>query len=156
MPIMPPLPLTDDEVVFLVEMSWNSERPCSRLRSLILLDLNAGALRQDIAEKYDINRGTVANTERAWLERGLLSLYSLHAGGVTPKITEEARAAMAKWAEEEALNASQIRARLLEQFLIVASVNLVAKTLNLMGFVWKRTRCWLKKSGTLPLLNKPA
>lgn len=154
MPQLPPLTLIADELSHLTELAWDGELPCSRLRSLILLDLHAGHLRKDIATKFGVNRGTVANTERAWLERGFLSLYPLHGGGVAPKITQDACAAMAKWAEIEALNSTQIRLRLAEQFSITASANLVARTLGLMGFVWKRTRCWLKKNATPPLSSK--
>jgi transposase len=112
----------------------------------MLLDLNAGMRRKDIATKYSINRDTVADTEKAWLERGYLSLYPRHGGGMERKITLEACEAIADWANADALNSSQIRARLAEKFAIDASAKLVVAALKQMGFVWKRTRCWLKKT----------
>ena len=87
--------------------------------------------RQDIALKYSINRDTVADTEKAWLERGYLSLYRMHGGGVERKLLLEACAAMENWASTEALNASQIRARLAEEFSIDASQKIIARALKL-------------------------
>src|SRR2546430_2644005 len=110
------------------------------MHNYLLLDLNTGMLRKDIAVKYAINRDTVADVEKAWLERGYLSLYPMHGGGVTRKITLEACASIENWATAEALNASQIRTRLADQFSIDASPKIVAIALKQMGFVWKRTR----------------
>jgi transposase len=122
---------------------------------LILIDLNAGMQRKDIAVKYGINRDTVADTEKAWLERGYLSLYPMHGGGVERKLTQEACILIKSWATSEALNASQIRAKLAEKLSIDAGPRIIARALKQMGFVWKRTRCWLKKNETQPTLSKP-
>jgi transposase len=146
MPACPPLCLEVSDQSELIRLSWNGEVASTRRRALILLDLNGGMLRKDIAEKYEINRDTVADTEKAWLERGYLSLYPIHGGGPERKLTQEACASIESWATVEALNASQIRARLAEQFSIDASQKIIVVALKQMGFVWKRTRCWLKKT----------
>jgi transposase len=145
MAALPPLQLDVFSRTELIRLSWNGELGYTRRRALVLLDLNAGMLRKDIALKYAINRDTVADMEKGWLEREYLSLYPLHGGGVERKITLDACAAMENWANAEALNSSQIRARLAEQFSIDASQKLIVTALKQMGFVWKRTRCWLKK-----------
>lgn len=154
MPALPLLQLAASDRAELIRLSWNGELACTRRWALILVDLNAGLLRKDIALKYAINRDTVADTEKAWLERGYLSLYPMHGGGVERKITLEACAAIENWANTEALNSSQIRARLAVEFSIDASQKIVVIALKQMGFVWKRTRCWLKKSATQPTLSK--
>jgi transposase len=155
MPALPLLQLDVADRAELIRLSWNGELACTRRRALILIDLNEGMLRKDIALKYSINRDTVADTEKAWLERGYLSLYPVHGGGVERKIMLEACAAIENWASTEALNSSQIRARLAEEFSIDASQKIIVRALKQMGFVWKRTRCWLKKSATQPTLSKP-
>ena len=155
MPALPVLPLDESDRAELIRLSWNGERARTRRRALILIDLNAGMRRQDIALKYSINRDTVADTEKAWLERGYLSLYRMHGGGVERKLMLEACAAIENWASTEALNASQIRARLAEEFSIDASQKIIVRALKQMGFVWKRTRCWLKKSAAQPTSSKP-
>lgn len=145
MPTLPPLPLDAADRTELVRLSWAGELACVRRRALMLLDLNEGKRRKDVATKYSLNRDTVADTEKAWLARGYLALYPRHGGGVERKISVAACEAIADWATADALNSSQIRARLAETFAIDASAKLVVTALKQMGFVWKRTRCWLKK-----------
>lgn len=148
MAVLPPLQLDARDLAELIRLSWDGELACTRRRAMILLDLHAGMLRQDLALKYSLNRDTVADTEKYWRERGYLSLYPMHGGGPQRKITLEACEALAEWASAEALNSSQLRAKLAEKFSINASAKVVTAALREQGFVWKRTRCWLKKSVT--------
>ena len=129
---------------------WRERR---RARTLLLLD--KGGTLEGVAIQQKVHKETVANHRDAWLARGFKGLSDLPRSGAPRKLSETHQQLLCAWAKEEACTANQLRARLSEEQGVQVTVGLVQSALKAQGYVWKRTRHSLKKSGTKPNFEKP-
>ena len=149
------LALTEEERRQLTQINergsdWRERR---RARTVLLLD--QGRSIDDVVAEQKIHRETVACHRDAWLVRGFAGLRDLPRSGAPRKLSEVHRQVLCTWAGEEACTAPQLRSRLSAEQGVQVSVWLVQSALKEKGYVWKRTRHSLKKSGMKPNSGKP-
>jgi len=119
-------------------------RACQRAQTLLYF--NDGLSAKDIMALQDLNIDTVYDRRKNWLSKGFAALYDRHRSGAPPKLNAIHLEQITIWAEKEALTAPAIVARLKEECNVNVSVGTATNALKALGFVWKRTRLWLKKN----------
>ena len=117
----------------------------ARQRAQTLLYFHDGLSAKLIVAQQELNLDTVYDRRKNWLSKGFACLYDVHRSGAPPKLNAIHRDQIKTWAEEEALTAPAIVARLKEKCNVIVSLGTVSNTLKALGFVWKRTRHSLKK-----------
>ncbi len=118
----------------------------ARHRAQTLLYFSDGLSTKAIVAQQNLNLDTVYDRRKNWLSKGFAVLYDVHRSGAPPKLNAIHLDQIKTWAEKEALTAPAIVARLKEECHLNVSVGTVSNALKALGFVWKRTRHWLKKS----------
>jgi transposase len=118
-----------------------------RERAQTILYFGDGWRAKAIAEQQAHHLDTVYDRRKHWLEKGFASLSDQHRSGAPSKLQEPHKEQLRQWASEEALNSKALLSRLKESCDVVIHPNTLSKTLKQMGFVWKRTRHSLKKTG---------
>ena len=117
----------------------------ARHRAQTLLYFSDGLSAKEIVAQQNLNLDTVYDRRKNWLSKGFAVLYDMHRSGAPPKLNAIHLDQIMTWAEKEALTAPAIVARLKEECNVTVSVGTVSNALKALGFVWKRTRPWLKK-----------
>ena len=140
------LELSADDRAKLQEVVAKGRDWQARQRAQTLLYFNNGLSAKDIMALQDLNIDTVYDRRKNWLSKGFAFLYDVHRCGAPPKLNAIHREQITIWAEKEALTAPAIVARLKEECNVSVSVGTVSNALKALGFVWKRTRLWLKKT----------
>lgn len=118
----------------------------ARHRAQTLLYFNDGLSAMAIVALQDLNNDMVYDRRKNWLLKGYAILYDVHRSGAPPKLNAIHLEQIKAWAEAEALTAPAIVGRLKEKYDVDVSVSTVSNALKALGFVWKRTRHWLKKT----------
>ena len=118
----------------------------ARHRAQTLLYFNDGLSARAIVSLQDLNLDTVYDRRKNWLLEGFSSLYDKHRSGAPSKMNAVHLDQIKTWAEEEALTATSLVAKLKEECHIGISVTTMRSTLKSIDFVWKRTRHSLKKT----------
>lgn len=141
------LTLTAEERQHLTQLEergsdWRERR---RARTVLLLD--EGRSLDGVAIQQKLHKETVANHRDTWLARGFNGLSDLPRSGAPRKLSETHRQLLCAWAKEEDCTAPQLRTRLSEEQGVQVTVWLVQSALKARGYVWKRTRHSLKKTG---------
>ena len=125
----------------------------ARDRAQTLLYFNHGWSAKAIGKQQELNLDTVYDRRKHWLLEGFSSLYDKHRSGAPSKMNAVHHDQIKTWAEEEALTATSLVAKLKEECNIGVSVTTMRSTLKSIDFVWKRTRHSLKKSEMKRTLN---
>jgi len=118
----------------------------ARDRDQTLLYFNDGWSAKAIGKQQELNLDTGYDRRKNWLLEGFSSLYDKHRSGASSKMNAVHLDQIKTWAEEEALTATSLVAKLKEECNIGVSVTTMRSTLKSIDFVWKRTRHSLKKA----------
>ena len=117
----------------------------ARHRAQTLLYFSDGLSAKAIVAQQNLNLDTVYDRRKNWLSKGFAVLYDVHRSGTPPTLNAIHLDQIKTWAEKEALTAPAIVVWLKEECHVNVSVGTVSNALKALGFVWKRTRHWLKK-----------
>ena len=139
------LELAPDDRAKLQEVVAKGSDWRARHRAQTLLYFDDGLRANDIMALQNLNIDTVYDRRKNWLSKGFAFLFDVHRSGAPPKLNAIHLDQIMTWAEKEALTAPAIVARLKEECNVTVSVGTVSNALKALGFVWKRTRHWLKK-----------
>lgn len=118
-----------------------------RHRAQTLLYFGDGWRAKAIAAQQNLNLDTVYDRRKHWLLESFASLTDKHRSGAPLKLSVIHQDLIMTWAEEEALTAPAILAKLKEDCEVTVCANTLTQALKRMRFVWKRTRHSLKKNG---------
>ncbi len=140
------LELSADDRAKLQEVVAKGRDWQARHRAQTLLYFNDGLRAKAIMALQDLNIDTVYDRRKNWLLKGFAALYDVHRSGAPSKLKAIHLDQINTWAEEKALTAPAIVALLKEECNVNVSVATVTNALKALGFVWKRTRHWLKKN----------
>jgi len=141
------LELSDEERSRLNEIVKKGSDWRERERAQTILLLADGLSGVAVAAQQDVIPEAVYERRQRWLTRGFAGLPDGARCGAPPKLTGEHVLQVKAWAEAEALTAPVLLARLKEQFGVVVHRNTLIAVLKKAGYVWKRTRHSLKKTG---------
>jgi transposase len=108
-------------------------------------------LRREVAQRQELNVGTVGQTWQRWRQDGMAGLSDKPRSGAPRKLGETEVKRLARWAREEALSASELLLQHTEAQGTPVHVETLIRYLKEEGLVWKRTRHSLKKNETTPL-----
>ena len=141
------LELTEEERAGLLKIVEKGRDWRMRHRVQKLLYFGDGWRALAIATQQHLLLDTVYDRRKHWLAEGFASLADKHRCGAPSKVSATHRELLRTWATQEALTARELLTKLKEEFDIVMHPNTLSVILKEMGFVWKRTRHSLKKSG---------
>lgn len=119
-----------------------------RERAQTVLLLAQGRTAEEVAQVLGLNKRTVFERRRAWLDKGLQSLADAPRCGAPPRLAPEEQARLVQWAREEPLSVPQLLARHVQAGGQAVHGDTIVKVLKAAGLVWKRTRASLLKKGT--------
>ena len=140
-----PLELSASDREKLQEVVAKGRNWQARHRAQTLLYFDDGLKAKDIVTLQNLNIDTVYDRRKNWLSKGFAFLYDRHRSGAPPKLNAIHLEKINIWAEEEALTAPAIVARLKEECDVDVSVGTVRNAFKVFLIVWKRTRLSLKK-----------
>ncbi len=140
------LELSADERTKLQEIVAKESDWRARQRAQTLLYFNDGWSAKTIVAQQDLNIDTVYDRRKNWLSKGFAFLFDVHRSGAPPKLNAIHLDQIKTWADEEALTALTIVARLMEDCIVEVSVSTVSNALKMLGFIWIRTRHTLKNN----------
>ncbi len=123
-------------------MDWRERH---RAETIVLLA--AGHNVQSVAEQQGLCREAVRIRRRHWLKSGLASLPDRPRSGAPSTLTDEHRRQVGLWVESEALSSREVLTRLERDYGVVIGRTTLRTELRRLGYVWKRTRYSLKKTG---------
>lgn len=141
------LELTEEERAGLLKIVEKGRDWRMRHRAQTLLYFGDGWRALAIATQQNLHLDTVYDRRKHWLAEGFASLADKNRCGAPSKVSAAHREQLRTWATQEALTARELLTKLKEEFDIVMHPNTLSVILKKMGFVWKRTRHSLKKSG---------
>lgn len=141
------LELTDEERLRLKEIVLKGRDWRERGRALTILLLAEGLSGRAVAARQGVIAEVVYERRQRWLAKGFAGLPDASRSGAPPKLSGEQVLQVKEWAEAEALTAPVLLGRLNERFGVVVHRNTLVAALKKAGYVWKRTRHSLKKSG---------
>jgi transposase len=141
------LELSAEDKINLKELVKKGQDWRARERAQTILYFDKGWSAKAIAEQQGHHLDTVYDRRKSWLEKGYASLSDRYRCGAPSKLNTEQKELLRQWASEEALSSRVLLTKLKEACDVVIHPNTLGKTLRQMGFVWKRTRHSLKKTG---------
>ena len=141
------LELSAEDRVKLLEIVEKGSDWRVRHRAQTLLLFGDGWRAKAIAAQQSLNLDTVYDRRKHWLAEGFGSLADKHRSGAPSKLSTVHRELIKTWAEEEALTAPALLAKLKDECDVTVCANTLSLALKKMRFVWKRTRHSLKKTG---------
>ena len=100
----------------------------ARDRAQTLLYFNDGWSAKAIGKQQELNLDTVYDRRKHWLLEGFSSLYDKHRSGAPSKMNAVHHDQIKTWAEEEALTATSLVAKLKEECNIGVSVTTMRST----------------------------
>jgi transposase len=118
-----------------------------RHRAQTILLLAAGLSGRAVAAQQEITAEVVYERRQRWLSRGFAALPDGPRSGAPQKLNGEHIGQVMKWADAEALTVPDLLVRLKEHFGLEVCRSTLTTALKKAGYVWKRTRHSLKKTG---------
>ncbi|WP_020159404.1 MULTISPECIES: helix-turn-helix domain-containing protein [Methylobacter] len=115
-----------------------------RNRAETILMLAEGHTVKETAERQRLTREAIRERRRKWLKTGFASLPDKPRSGAPSKLTDQHRAQLRHWLEQESLTARVLLSRLEETFGVRIGDTTLRTELKRLGYVWKRTRYSLK------------
>jgi transposase len=147
--------LSEAQVRFLTRIVSQSSDWRERERAQTILYFGQGKSGKEISELQAIHLDTVYDRRKRWRERGCESLQDRARCGGPRKLDEDMRVQVIQWAEQEALSAPDLMLKVQEQYGIKVHANTIKAFLGQAGFVWKRTRHYVKKNAMCSASSKP-
>jgi transposase len=118
-----------------------------RERAQSLLLLAEGRTCPQVAAQQGLTLQTVSATRRRWLNHGLSGLPDCPRCGAPANLTPAETERLLAWARQEPLTLTALKGRHEAAGGTPVPVNTLTGVLKRGGFVWKRTRHRLKKTG---------
>ena len=117
-----------------------------RERAHTILMLSDGQTVVAVAEHQGVKAEAIRERRRKWWRNGLNSLPDQSRSGAPSKLTDAHRSQLKEWIDAEPLNCRALVSRLSTECGVTISASTLRNELKRMGYVWKRTRCSLKKA----------
>lgn len=142
-----PIELEDRECESLIAIVKKGMDWRRRDRAETILLLAAGHSVQSVSEQQGLCREAVRMRRRKWLKSGLASLPDRPRSGAPSQLTDAQRQQLGPWVEAEALSSRELLTRLEREYQVVIGRTTLRMARKRLGYVWKRTRYSLKKTG---------
>ena len=136
--------ITESEKRTLKELHKNHKKHRTRMRGHMLLLSAKGYKINEIADIYQVQRGTVSQCFTNWETKGLVGLYDEPTSGRPRKLKEEDVAQAVALLKEDPRDCKGVQSRMEAEGLTVVSEWTFKRALKRAGLRWKRMRRSLK------------
>ena len=136
--------ITESEKRTLKELHKNHKKHRTRMRGHMLLLSAKGYKINEIADIYQVQRGTVSQCFTNWETKGLVGLYDEPTSGRPRKLKEEDVAQAVALLKEDPRDCKRVQSRMEAEGLTVVSEWTFKRALKRAGLRWKRMRRSLK------------
>lgn len=139
--------LTEEEKGQLEKLIKKGKDWRERERAETILLLSEGLTVLEVAERQGVIAETIRERRRRWYKKGMLSLPDERRSGAPSKLSEAHRECLKSWMDKEALGSRELHSRLEKDCQVSVSLSTLRNEIKKLGYVWKRTRYHLKKTG---------
>lgn len=143
-----PIDLTEDEKAQLKEIVHKGSNWHERDRAKMILMLSEGHPAKAVAAEFGMIPEWIRHRRRQWRKYGFASLPDQPRCGAPSKLTDDHRKCLKDWVNSEPLTCRELLSRLKTEFKLIVSAGTLRSELKHLGYVWKRTRYSLKKTGS--------
>lgn len=143
-----PIELKDGEKEQLEEIIYKGSDWHVRDRAKMILMLSEGHSAKAVAAEFGMIPEWIRQRRRLWRKYGFASLPDQPRCGAPIKLNDNHRKCLVHWVESEPLTCRELLSRLKTEFELIVSAGTLRSELKRLGYVWKRTRYSLKKTGS--------
>jgi len=119
-----------------------------RDRAKMILMLSEGYSAKAVAAEFGMIPEWIRQRRRLWRKYDFASLPDQYRCGAPSKLKDIHRKQLIEWVESEPLSCRELLSRLKTEFELIVSAGTLRNELKRLGYVWKRTRYSLKKTGS--------